>query len=166
MAAYSAKLVPPSQDERWKLVDATMRRTGQNSRGLIETLHAVQEAFGYLDEPALHYVAASLRVPLSRTYGVATFYHYFTLRAEGKHTCEVCTGTACHIKGSGELLAAAKVKLGIEPGQTTADGDVSLASERCIGPCGLGPVVVYDEEVAAKETMQGLSARLKNWERP
>lgn len=166
MAAYSPRPVPPSQDKRWKLVDATMRQTGQHSRSLIETLHAVQKAFGYLDEPALHYVAASLRVPISRAYGVATFYHYFTLRPAGKHKCEVCTGTACHIKGSGELLATAKVKLGIDPGQTTADGEVSLASERCIGPCGLGPVVVYDEDVAAKETIKGLSTRLKNWKTP
>jgi bidirectional [NiFe] hydrogenase diaphorase subunit len=166
MAAYSARVVPPNQDLRWKLVDATIRRTGQHSRSLIETLHTVQEAFGYLDEPALHYVAASLRVPLSRAYGVATFYHYFTLRHAGKHTCAVCTGTACHIKGSWELLATAKVKLGIEPGQTTAGGEVSLVSERCIGPCGLGPVVVYDKEVAAKETIEGLSTRLKNWKTP
>ncbi|HEX3741530.1 MAG TPA: NAD(P)H-dependent oxidoreductase subunit E [Terriglobales bacterium] len=163
MATYFAKPAPPSQDKRWKLVDETMRRTGQHSRGLIETLHTVQQAFGYLDEKALRYVAVSLRVPLSRAYGVATFYHYFTLKPAGRHSCSVCTGTACHIKGSAELLARAKHELGIKPGDTTLEGEVSLVSERCVGPCGLGPVVVYDEEVAAEETPQALALRLNKW---
>jgi bidirectional [NiFe] hydrogenase diaphorase subunit len=73
MASYVAKPVPPNQDKRWKLVDATIRRQGAHPRGLIETLHTVQEAFGYLDAHALRYVAMSLRVPLSRAFGVATF---------------------------------------------------------------------------------------------
>jgi len=166
MATYVAKPSAPNQDKRWKLVDATMLRVGQHSRGLIETLHTVQEAFGYLDEQALRYVAMSLRVPLSRAYGVATFYHFFTLRPTGKHVCAVCTGTACHIKGSGDLLATAERQLGIQPGNTTPAGEVSLLSERCIGPCGLGPVVVYDQEVAAEETIQSLTMRLKQWTTP
>jgi bidirectional [NiFe] hydrogenase diaphorase subunit len=90
-----SKPTPPSSDKRWRMVDATMRRLGNQSRGLIETLHTVQEAFGYLDEDALRYLAVSLRVPLSRAYGVATFYHFFTLKPAGEHTCVVCTGTAC-----------------------------------------------------------------------
>jgi bidirectional [NiFe] hydrogenase diaphorase subunit len=166
VATYVAKPSVPSADKRWKLVDAAMRRMGQQSRGLIEALHAAQEAFGYLDGQALRYVAGSLRVPLSRAYGVATFYHYFTRNPAGKHACAVCTGTACHIKGSAGLLATAKRELGIEPGNTTPRGEVSLLSERCIGPCGLGPVVVYDEEVAAEETAQALSQRLKHWTMP
>ena len=163
MATYFAKPAPPNQDKRWKLVDETMRRTGQHSRGLIETLHTVQEVFGYLDKEALRYVAESLRVPLSRAYGVATFYHYFTLKPAGRHSCSVCIGTSCHIKGSAELLATVKHELEIEPGGTTPKGEVSLVSERCIGPCGLGPVVVYDEEVSAEETPQALALRLKKW---
>jgi bidirectional [NiFe] hydrogenase diaphorase subunit len=166
MATYLAKLTPPNQDDRWKLVDATMRRMGQQSRGLIETLHTVQEAFGYLDQQALRYVAESLRVPLSRAYGVATFYHYFTLRPAGKHACTVCTGTSCHIKGSGQLLASAEEVLGIKSGKTTPGGLVSLLSERCIGPCGLGPVVVYDWQVAASESTKALTERLRNWITP
>ena len=79
MTTDFSKPTPPSADKRWRLVDATMRRLGNHSRGLIETLHTVQETFGYLDEEALRYVAISLRVPLSRAYGVATFYHFFTL---------------------------------------------------------------------------------------
>jgi bidirectional [NiFe] hydrogenase diaphorase subunit len=157
------KALPPSQDKRWRLVDATMRRVGNQPRGLIETLHTVQEAFGYLDKEALHYVARSLRVPLSRAYGVATFYHFFTLKPAGEHTCVVCMGTACYIKGAPQLLAAIRRDLGIAPGETTKDRKISLLTARCLGSCGLAPAVVYDSEVAGKVTPQGLRGRLMNW---
>jgi bidirectional [NiFe] hydrogenase diaphorase subunit len=163
MAASFVKPSAPSQDKRWKIVDATMRRVGQNSRGLIETLHSVQEAFGYLDEIALRYVALSLRVPLSRAYGVATFYHFFTLKPAGEHTCVICLGTACYIKGAPQLFDAVKQELGIAPGETTADRKVSLLSARCLGSCGLAPAVVYDNEVAGKVTPVQLKQQLAKW---
>jgi hypothetical protein len=97
---YTEQPSLPSADKRWKIVDATARRYGREPHALIETLHTVQESFGYLDETALRYVAGSLKLPLSRVYGVATFYHFFTLKPKGKHTCVVCTGTACYIKGA------------------------------------------------------------------
>jgi bidirectional [NiFe] hydrogenase diaphorase subunit len=158
-----SRSTPPNQDKRWKLVDATMRRLGQHPRGLIETLHTVQEAFGYLDEDALTYVAASLRVPLSRAYGVATFYHFFSLKPAGEHTCVVCMGTACYIKGAPQLLEAVQNHLGIEAGETTADGKVSLLTARCLGSCGLAPAVVYDKDVAGKVSLQLMSERLAQW---
>jgi bidirectional [NiFe] hydrogenase diaphorase subunit len=158
------KPAAPSQDKRWKIVDATMRRVGQHSRGLIETLHTVQEAFGYIDETALRYVAVSLRVPLSRAYGVATFYHFFTLKPAGRHTCVICLGTACYIKGAPQLMNAVKQQLDISPGETTADGNVSLLSARCIGSCGLAPAVVYDSEIAGKVTPDQLRQQLAKWD--
>jgi bidirectional [NiFe] hydrogenase diaphorase subunit len=158
-----AKPVPPNQDKRWRLVDATMRRLGQHPRGLIETLHTVQEAYGYLDEEALRYVATSLRVPLSRAYGVATFYHFFTLKPAGEHTCVVCMGTACYIKGAPQLLDTVKHDLGVKPGETTSDGKVSVLTARCLGSCGLAPAVVYDHEVAGKVTPQGMREHLGHW---
>ena len=158
------KPVAPSQDKRWKIVDATMRRVGQHSRGLIETLHTVQEAFGYIDETALRYVAVSLRVPLSRAYGVATFYHFFTLKPAGKHTCVICLGTACYIKGAPQLVDAVKKQLDISPGETTTDGNVSVLSARCIGSCGLAPAVVYDSEIAGKVTPDQLRQQLAKWD--
>src|ERR1051325_11378265 len=145
MTRAHSKPAVPSSDKRWKIVDATMRRVGQNSKGLIETLHTVQEAFGYLDETSLKYVAASLRVPLSKAYGVATFYHFFTLKPAGEHTCVVCMGTACYIKGAPQLLSSLKKELGVGPGQTTPDGQVSVLTARCLGSCGLAPAVVYDK---------------------
>ena len=163
IASEFAKPTPPNQDKRWRLVDATMRRLGQQSRGLIETLHTVQEAFGYLDRDALLYVAASLRVPLSRAYGVATFYHFFTLKPAGEHTCVVCMGTACYIKGAPQLMESLQRHLGILPGETTSDGKVSLLTARCLGSCGLAPAVVYDHEVAGKVTPQEMRERMTQW---
>jgi len=164
MNARLAKPAAPSSDKRWKIVDATMRRVGQNSRGLIETLHTVQEAFGYLDETALRYVAVSLRVPVSRAYGVATFYHFFTLKPAGEHTCVICLGTACYIKGAPQLVDAVKRQFGVSPGETTRDGKVSILSARCLGSCGLAPAVVYDNEVAGKVTPDQLRAQLTKWD--
>jgi bidirectional [NiFe] hydrogenase diaphorase subunit len=163
MSTYVAKPVVPSQDKRWKLVDATMRRVGRQSRGLIETLHTVQEAFGYLDEEALRYVAMSLRVPLSRAYGVATFYQFFALKPAGRHTCVVCMGTACYISGAQHLLDGVKADLGIGVGETTVDGEVSLLTARCLGSCGLAPAVVYDQEVAGKVDTASLRGQLRKW---
>jgi len=163
MVSYVAKPVAPSQDKRWKLVDATIRRQGAQPRGLIETLHTVQEAFGYLDEQALRYVAMSLRVPLSRAFGVATFYHLFTLKPAGEHTCVICMGTACYIKGAPQLLDAVRKDLGIAPGETTPDKKVSLLTARCLGSCGLAPAVVYDQEVAGKVSTAAVREHLKKW---
>ena len=97
---HKAKVLPPSDDKRWKIVQATMRRQGYVPGTLIEALHSVQEAFGFLDDGALRFVSTSLHVPPSKVYRVATFYHFFTMRPPGRHTCVVCTGTACYIKGA------------------------------------------------------------------
>lgn len=145
-----AKIPLPSDDRRWRMVRATMRRHGHEHDALIETLHTVQESFGYLDEVALRYVAEGLRVPLSRVYGVATFYHFFTLKPPGAHTCVVCMGTACYIKGGATILSSIEKDFMIKSGQTTADGDLSLLTARCLGACGLAPAVVFDGRVMGK----------------
>jgi len=141
---------PPSDDKRWKIVAATARRHGNAPHALIETLHTVQECFGYLDETALRFVAATLRVPLSRVYGAATFYHFFTLKPKGKHTCVVCTGTACYIKGAPALLTAMEKRYGIKPGETTDNNELSVLTARCLGSCGLAPAAVFDSTVLGK----------------
>jgi bidirectional [NiFe] hydrogenase diaphorase subunit len=145
-----AKIPLPSDDRRWRMVRATMRRHGHEQDALIETLHTVQESFGYLDEVALRYVAEGLRVPLSRVYGVATFYHFFTLKPPGAHTCVVCMGTACYIKGGATILSSIEKDFMIKSGQTTADGNLSLLTARCLGACGLAPAVVFDGRVMGK----------------
>ncbi len=157
------RAAPPTDDKRWKLVQATMRRHGNRAKALIETLHTVQETFGYLDLDSLRYVASQLRVPLSRVYGVATFYHYFTLKPEGKHTCVVCTGTACYIKGAPNILAGIEKKAGVKPGETTPDGELSVLTARCLGSCGLAPAVVFDGEVAGKLSTANVLERIERW---
>ena len=147
MMMQLAKPKPPSEDKRWKMIDVTMRRSGYSSHALIETLHGVQSALGYLDDPAMQYVADALGLPLSKVYGVATFYHLFTLKPKGEHTCVVCTGTACYIKGAAELVDALREKHGISLGETTADKKLSAISARCIGACGLAPAAVIDGQV-------------------
>jgi bidirectional [NiFe] hydrogenase diaphorase subunit len=161
MEAFFEQGQAPSNDKRWKIVEATARRHGKEAHALIETLHTVQECFGYLDETALRYVAGVLRVPLSRVYGAATFYHFFTLRPKGKHTCVVCTGTACYIKGAPALLGAIQKRYGVKPGETTEDNQLSVLTARCLGSCGLAPAAVLDSAVLGKIGPEHLVDRIE-----
>src|SRR3954470_18198368 len=142
----------PSDDKRWKIVNGTMRKNGFARHALIETLHTVQSSFGYLDDEAIKFVAKSLRVPLSQAYGVATFYHYFSLKPPGRYTMTICTGTACYIKGTDKLLAEAEKFLAIKQNETTANGQISLMTARCVGACGRAPVILTDGELRGQMT--------------
>lgn len=150
--AHTKEIEAPTDDKRWRIVNTTMRRYGYTPQALIETLHAVQEAFGYLDDDALTYVAHRLQVPLSKAYGVATFYHFFSLKPPAKHNCVVCLGTACYIKGSHEMVAALGEAYAVNAGDITADGEFALLSAHCVGACGLSPVAVVDGEIVGKLT--------------
>jgi bidirectional [NiFe] hydrogenase diaphorase subunit len=161
MPALYVKPTPPTDDKRWKIVETRMRRMGDRPEALIEALHAAQEAFGFLDEGALHYVGDTLGVPHSRVYGVATFYSFFTLKPQGDHTCVVCTGTACYINGAKAILAGLERDLGVKPKQTTVDGKVSVLTARCVGACSLAPAVIVDGEVQGKANAGDLIARLE-----
>jgi bidirectional [NiFe] hydrogenase diaphorase subunit len=140
-----------------------MRKNGFARHALIETLHTVQSAFGYLDDDSIRFVARSLRVPLSQAYGVVTFYHYFSLKPPGKHTATVCAGTACYIKGSAKLVEAAEKRLGISQGQTTKDGLISLLTARCVGACSRAPVMLCDGEVVGEATNELILEQLERW---
>jgi bidirectional [NiFe] hydrogenase diaphorase subunit len=148
-------------DRRLKRIDVTMKRNQYKPDALIEVLHAAQEAFGYLDEEVLVHVARGLKLPLSRVYGVATFYHLFSLKPSGAHSCVVCMGTACYVKGAGKIMEALQAELGVEAGETTPDGRVSLLAARCIGACGIAPAVVYDGNILGKQTVDEAIATLK-----
>jgi bidirectional [NiFe] hydrogenase diaphorase subunit len=151
----------PSEDKRWKIVDAKMRRLGYKGHALIETLHTVQESFGYLDEVALTFVARALHVPPSKVYGVATFYNFFSLKPQGAHTCVVCLGTACYVKGADKVLTAIEKYCGIKSGETTSDNQLSLLTARCIGACAIGPAVIYDGSVSGNQTLELAVDKLK-----
>jgi bidirectional [NiFe] hydrogenase diaphorase subunit len=151
----------PSGDPRFKLIDRTLKRFQYQQDALIEVLHTAQEAFGFLEEDLLIYVARQLKLPLSWVYGVATFYHFFSLTPQGEHNCIVCMGTACYVKRAAEVVAELQREFGVEAGETTADGKFSLATARCLGSCGLAPVLVVDGEVLGRETPESALTRVK-----
>jgi len=141
-----------SGDKRFKILEAHMKKHQFNQDALIEVLHKAQELFGYLEDDLLLFIAYRLKLPASRVYGVATFYHFFTLKPKGQHTCVVCMGTACYVKCADKVLAAVEAKAKIKAGETTADNQLSLLTARCIGACGIAPAVVYDGTVTPRQT--------------
>jgi bidirectional [NiFe] hydrogenase diaphorase subunit len=153
----------PSGDKRFKMLDAAMKRQQYQQDALIEVLHAAQGLFGYLEDDLLLYVARGLKLPPSKVYGVATFYHFFSLKPQGAHTCVVCMGTACYVKGASSLLGRLEERAGVKSGETTADGQLSLLTARCLGACGIAPAVVFDGAVAGKQTPESAAQRVKGW---
>ena len=152
-----------SGDKRFKILDTTLKRCQFQQDALIEVLHKAQELFGYLELDVLLYVARGLKLPPSRVYGVATFYHLFTFKPQGEHTCVVCMGTACFVKGADGLLAAIEQFAHVKPGETTTDKKLSLLTARCIGACGIAPAVVYDKATAGQQTREAVVTHLKEW---
>ena len=150
------KKTHPSGDERYAVIDRTMKRFKYEKDALLEVMHAAQETFGFLSEDLLIYISSHLRVPLSQVYGVATFYHLFTFEPLGKHNCIVCTGTACHVKGSADIVDVLSKRFDIAVGSTTEDGLLSLSTARCLGSCGIAPVVVLDGGVLGKVMADGM----------
>ena len=114
---------------------------------LMPIMQKAQELFGYLSLETQELIADSLDIPVSEVYGVATFYSQFSLNPKGDVAIAVCLGTACYVKGSGQVMERIEKKLNIEPGATTADGRVSLEATRCIGACGLAPVLTVNGTV-------------------
>lgn len=117
---------------------------------LINILHAAQHIMGYLPEEVQREIAKKLNIPVSKVYGVVTFYTFFTMSPKGKHPVSVCMGTACYVRGSEKILEEFKRILGIDVGETTPDGKFSLDCLRCVGACGLAPVVMIGEKVYGK----------------
>ncbi|HEV2436259.1 MAG TPA: bidirectional hydrogenase complex protein HoxE [Verrucomicrobiae bacterium] len=152
-----------SGDKRFKILEAHMKKYQYKHDALIEILHKAQELFGYLDDDLLLFVAYKLKLPASRVYGVATFYHFFTLKPQGKHTCVVCLGTACYVKGSARVLGAVEARAKIKAGETTPDNQLSLLTARCIGACGIAPAVVYDGTVTPRQTPETALEHVKGW---
>lgn len=154
----------PSGDNRFKLLDRAITRYQGRGDALIEVLHAAQGIFGFLERDLLIYVAHALKLPLSRVYGVATFYHFFHLKPQGEHVFVLCTGTACYVKGAAEIQKAVEAHCGVTFGQTTPDDRVSLVSARCVGSCGLAPVAVLDNSVVGKLTPDSAVGRVASWQ--
>lgn len=137
----------------------------KNTRGaLIPVLHEAQELYGYLPLGVQKKISAGMDIPLAEIYGVVTFYTQFSLKPKGKYKINVCMGTACYVKGAGQILDKFKEKLGIEVGDCTEDGKFSLDACRCIGACGLAPVLTINEEVYGRLTADDVEGILKKYE--
>lgn len=153
----------PSSDKRYQMLDAAMKKHQFQPDALLEILHRAQELFGLLQNELLIYIARRLKLPPSRVYGVATFYHFFTFKPKGVHNCALCMGTACYVKGAAGVLHALEQELDIVAGQTREDGQASLAIVRCIGNCGLAPLAIFDGAVAGHLTPEAALAGVKGW---
>jgi len=130
---------------------------------LINVLHRSQEHFGYLPAEIQEVVAQELNISLAKVYGVVTFYSFFTMVPKGKHPISICTGTACYVRGAENVLHEFKKQLKIEVGQTTSDGKFSLSCLRCVGACGLAPVVMIGEKTYGRVSPDGVADILKEY---
>jgi NADH-quinone oxidoreductase subunit E/NADP-reducing hydrogenase subunit HndA len=119
---------------------------GNQEGELINVLHKCQETFGYLPAEVQEVISEKMGIPAAKVYGVVTFYSFFTMIPKGKHPISICTGTACYVRGAETVLAEFKKELGIEVGQTSEDGNFSLSCLRCVGACGLAPVVLVGDK--------------------
>jgi len=136
---------------------------GSDRGALMAVLQDVHEAYNYLPEGSLDIISRELGVPLSSVYGVATFLKAFTFTPRGRHTATVCMGTACHVRGARRLLSEAESRLGISPGETTADMHFTLETVNCLGCCALGPVMVVDGDYHGEMSRQRVGAVLKGY---
>ena len=137
----------------------------KDERGsLMPIMQKAQDIYGYLPIEVQTIIADELHIPLEKVYGVATFYAQFALYPKGKYKISVCLGTACYVKGSGDLYNALMEKLGIAGGECTADGKFSLEACRCIGACGLAPVLTVNDDVYGRLTVDDLDGILAKYE--
>jgi bidirectional [NiFe] hydrogenase diaphorase subunit len=149
-----------TDDKRYKSLLRAMKRFDYQSDALLEVLNVAQETYGFLSQELLINISDQLSVPITQVYGVATFYHMFSFEPLGEHNCIVCDGTACHVKGSTKIIDALSEEFKVSPGETTEDGKFSLSIARCVGSCGLAPVVVMDGQVHGKEEPETLARRI------
>jgi NADH-quinone oxidoreductase subunit E len=143
-------------------INAIINQVALGDGSLINALEEIQERFRYLPPEALILASERLGVPLSQAYSVATFYNAFSLKPKGKHCLNVCMGTACHVRGSVQVLDRLETKLGIQNGGTTRDHLFTLETVNCLGACALGPIVVTDGEYSGQMTPEKTDQLLKS----
>ena len=146
-----------------QVVENILQRHPKDESSIIQVLLDIQNELYYLPRDVLEYVSDSLNVPLSRTYGLATFYKAFSLKPKGKHPIAVCTGTACHVQGAVKILEQIERELKVKEGETTPDKKFSLETVRCLGCCGLAPVVTVGKNLHGKVPTSKISKILKQY---
>lgn len=154
------KLAEQGFRELEQFIDVLSEKNG----ALISVLHKAQEIFGYLPGEVQQFVAKKLEIPVSKVYGVVSFYSFFTMIPKGEHPISVCMGTACYVRGSEKVLDEFKRILDIDVGETTVDGKFSIDALRCVGACGLAPVVLIGDKVYGRVTPDQVKSILKEYE--
>ena len=156
-------VMPASVDSSASIIREIIARHGESKHELIAVLHDVEKAFGYLPENALIQVASSLDVPLSKVYGVATFYTLFSTEPMGEHVIRVCENAPCHLLGAHSLIEALTKELGIPVGGTTSCCKFTIKNTSCLGVCGVAPAMMIDDEVYGNLTPDDIPVILEKY---
>ncbi len=143
------------------LMDEVFQKYSGQKGALIPVLQKAQDTYGYLPQEALQLIADNMGVSIGKVYGVATFYAQFYLEKRGRHILKLCDGTACHVKGTPILMTALEENLGITPGQTTDDGELTVEIVYCMGACALAPVAILDDQVMGRIKQETLLRTVK-----
>jgi NADH-quinone oxidoreductase subunit E/NADP-reducing hydrogenase subunit HndA len=159
MSSVKIELRP---DQKQKIKDICKSFSNESGE-LINVLHKCQHEFGYLPAEIQELVADELKIPVARVYGVVTFYSFFSMIPKGRYPISICTGTACYVRGAENVLAEFKKQLKIEVGETSPDGKFSLSCLRCVGACGLAPVVMVGEKTFGRVAPDGVKAILEEF---
>jgi len=154
----------PEAKEKANKLSGIIAKYKDTPGALIPVLHEAQEVYGYLPLEVQLEISNQLNIPLAEVYGVVSFYTQFTIYPKGKYKINVCMGTACYVKGSGEILDKFKTRLSIDVGECTEDGKYSLDACRCIGACGLAPVVTVNDKVYGKLTADQVDSIVDEYE--
>lgn len=150
--------------DMWAAIDGIIEAHRAIPGSIITVLRECQDAVGYLPPELLHYISAGMILPASQVFGVATFYSLFSLKPKGRHTVKVCLGTACYVKGIKEVMNRITNEHSIKEGETTADRRYTLEGVRCLGACGLAPVMVIDQDVHGIVSSDNVVELLKGYE--
>ncbi|NLL70736.1 MAG: NADH-quinone oxidoreductase subunit NuoE [Epulopiscium sp.] len=159
-SVVSQTLDPSKCKQLDQFIDQLPSKKGE----LIAVLHKAQEIFGYLPKEVQQHIAKRLEVPVAKVYGVVSFYSFFSMEPKGEHPISICMGTACYVRGAEKVLNEFKKELNLEVGETTPDGKFSLLSLRCVGACGLAPVVMVGEKVYGRVTPEMVKDILKEYQ--
>lgn len=150
--------------ENFEKLDLFIQKHQGETDGLMPILHEAQDLFGYIPLEVQKFISQRSGISVSRIHGVVTFYSQFSTEQKGENVIGVCLGTACYVKGAQSILQKFKEELGIEPNQTTSDGKYSLVATRCIGACGLAPVITINDDVYGKMTADQVTTILKKYQ--
>ena len=153
-----------TQDEKYKLLNDVLDEYDRRESNLIQVLHMAQAIFGYLPQEVLQHIAAEMNLPLSKVSGVVSFYSFFSTQPQGRHTIQVCLGTACYVRGGKKIVEKLKDLLKVDVGGTTDDRRFTFMVMRCIGACGLAPAISIDGTVYKRVNPNKIQAVLDRYQ--